>query len=281
MWEYFVQNIELWILAVFGVAAILMTLYYQIFVWRSNDRDFSVPVIVTFMLGFVGSFILPSHVPYPPFTWVQWLRENIPSSGCGGRGVCWQEVPYFFAFMLLGLAIGAVCLVILWGPWRLSPWGRQYLENSKAEEVARELELAREAEAARLAVAAQPFRRVDMEGIGEQDESGPIGFDPADRVRYCEHCGRFLKRDSPILGIEHCPTCDGPLSRRVLMRWFIAAFWGAAGALGFSLVFSFFVGDIDAIWFLSLFLWPFFTLFHALNKILPEFHGFGGGNGGG
>ena len=126
MWEYFVQNRDLWILSVFGVAAILTTLYSQIFVWRSNDRYFPVPVIVTFMLGLVGSFVLPRHVPYAPFTWVQWLHQNIPSD-CGRY--CWQrDFLYFPAVSLLSLVIFAVCLIILWGPWLLIAWRLHWIE---------------------------------------------------------------------------------------------------------------------------------------------------------
>ncbi len=155
MLEYFVQNKDLWILVVLGVPAILTTLYYQINVWRRNYENMSVPLTVIVPLALVSPFILPRHVPYPPFTWVQWLWENIPSD-CGADG-CWQEIPYAGAFLLMSVAISAVSLVILWGPWLLSPWRHQYLEKCKAEEAARK------AEAARLAVAAQPFRRGDTE----------------------------------------------------------------------------------------------------------------------
>ena len=103
MWEHFVQNKDLWILVVLGVPAILMNLYYQMFGWRRNDRDmYFTPLLVIFLLALVGSFILPRHVPYPPFTWVQWLWENIPSD-CGADG-CWQEIPYAGAFLLMSVA---------------------------------------------------------------------------------------------------------------------------------------------------------------------------------
>jgi len=164
MWEYFVQNKDLWILAPFGVAAILTTLYYQIFGWRRNDRSFDMSVLATFTLAVAGSVVLTwrlPYMPYPPFTWAQRLRENIPSD-CGSHG-CWQEVPYLLAFFLPILAIGAVWLVILWGPWWLIHWRRHYLEKRKAEEAARAAEVAREADAARLAVAAKPFRRGDTD----------------------------------------------------------------------------------------------------------------------
>ena len=118
MWEYFFQNKDLWILAVFGVAAILATLYYQIYGWRRNDRSFKVSLFATFILGIAGSLVLPHHVPYPPFTWVPLLRGNIPVD-CPTRG-CLQEHLYLLVTALVGVAIVVVCLVILWGPWWLS-----------------------------------------------------------------------------------------------------------------------------------------------------------------
>ena len=117
MWEYFVQNKDLWILAVIGVAAILTTLYYQIFEWRRNDRSLKVSLLATFTLAVAGTVVLPWHVPYPPFTWQEWSRENLPSN-C--REYCWQQDLYIVAFFLSVLVIGAVCVVILWCPWWLS-----------------------------------------------------------------------------------------------------------------------------------------------------------------
>ena len=117
MWEYFVQNKDLWVLAVFAAAAILTTLYYQIFEWRRNDRSLKESLLATFTLAVAGTVVLPWHVPYPPFTWQEWSRENLPSD-C--REYCWQQDLYIVAFFLSVLAIGAVCVVILWGPWWLS-----------------------------------------------------------------------------------------------------------------------------------------------------------------
>ncbi len=160
------------------------------------------------------------------------------------------------------------------------------------------------------------------DGNREQDETGPKDITPADRVRLahekleraptgtiesipvdrdgiCESCGRPLKPDSRILGIEHCPTCDGPFSRRVLMRWLMAAFWGAAWAFGLSVGFILknlfmdgYIPDIPGFWMFPLFWWPLITLGIALQKILPGgvysvggggrgFSGIGGSNGGG
>ena len=115
--------------------------------------------------------------------------------------------------------------------------------------------------------------------------AGTIESIPVDRDGICESCGRPLKPDSRILGIEHCPTCDGPFSRRVLMRWLMAAFWGAAWAFGLSVVVILkngYIPDIPGFWMFPLFLWALFTLGIALHKILPESHGggfFGGGGG--
>ena len=136
MLEYIVQNIGLWFLAVFGVAAILTTQYYQIFGRRrkewEKDRGLNESLIVTLILAVASSFILPRYVPYPPFTWLQRLAEYVPHD-CGSHG-CWQQVllqePVVF---LVGVVIFAVYLVILWGPWWLSRWCRQYLEKRKRQ----------------------------------------------------------------------------------------------------------------------------------------------------
>ena len=122
-----------------------------------------------------------------------------------------------------------------------------------------------------------------------QDKSGHEVFTPADTngpvpAKYgtCEHCGRPLEPDSRILGIDHCPTCDGPFSRRVLMRWRTCAFWGGAITIGFGLIFYFSEAewDIESSFFL-LGMWLVITLFVALKKILPGNPGYGGVNGGG
>ena len=146
------------------------------------------------------------------------------------------------------------------------------------------------------------------DGNREQDETGPKDITPADRVRLahekperaptgtiesipvdrdgiCESCGRPLKPDSRILGIEHCPTCDGPFSRRVLMRWLMAAFWGAAWAFGLSVFVILKIGyipDNAGFWMFPLFGWAYITFLIALEKILPGSHGggFSGGGGG-
>ncbi len=108
----------------------------------------------------------------------------------------------------------------------------------------------------------------------------------------CEHCGQPLEGDSPILGIVHCPNCDGPFSRRVLMRWLMAAFWGALFPLGLGFFAYFFwltpMQNGETILLgICIVMWLLMTLIVTLQKILPEnigFHGggdFGGGNGGG
>ena len=102
MWEYFVQNKDLWVLAVFAAAAILTTLYYQIFEWRRNDRSLKVSLLATFTLAVAGTVVLPWHVPYPPFTWQEWSRENLPSD-C--REYCWQQDLYIVAFLMLGIRV--------------------------------------------------------------------------------------------------------------------------------------------------------------------------------
>ena len=132
MFEYIAQNIGLRFLVVFGVGVILTTQYYQIFGRRRNDNGLGVSLLATFILGVASAAILPHHVPYPPFTWLQRLAEYVPHD-CGSHG-CWQQVllqePVVF---LVGVVIFAVYLVILWGPWWLSRWCRQYLEKRKRQ----------------------------------------------------------------------------------------------------------------------------------------------------
>ena len=106
----------------------------------------------------------------------------------------------------------------------------------------------------------------------------------------CEHCGKPLEGDSPILGIVNCPICDGPFSRSVLMHWLMAAFWGALFPLGLGFLVYFFMpmqnGETILLG-ICLVMWLLMTLIVGLQKILPNnigFHGggdFGGGNGGG
>ncbi len=103
------------------------------------------------------------------------------------------------------------------------------------------------------------------------------------KLAICEHCGRNLEPDSRILGIEHCPTCDGPFSRRVLMRWLMAALWGALLPLGLGFFFYFFMpmenGETILLG-ICLVVWLLMTLIVALQKILPR-SSYGGGNGAG
>ena len=111
----------------------------------------------------------------------------------------------------------------------------------------------------------------------EQGETGPIKITPAARRGDCEHCGRSLERSSRILGIkQYCPTCDGPFSRRVLMRWLRAAFWGAVVTLGLGLIFYFIEAERNIEtdpWVFYPVMWLVFTLIHALEKILPDLPG--------
>jgi hypothetical protein len=132
-----------------------------------------------------------------------------------------------------------------------------------------------------------------QEKSGHEVSTSPGTFGPV-HAKYgtCDYCGQPLEGDSPILGIVHCPICDGPFSRRVLMRWLMAAFWGALFPLGLGFFAYFFwltpMQNGETILLrICLVMWLLMTLIVALQKILPEnigFHGggdFGGGNGGG
>jgi hypothetical protein len=137
MWEYFAQNNELWMPAVFGVAAILSALYYQIFGWRWNGNSIDVSLLATILLAFAGSVVFPRHMPYPPFTWLQWFGENVPKH-CSGA--CLERDLLFFSTVLLtSVALFAVFQVILWGPWWLGTWRRR-LEKCQVEDAEREAE---------------------------------------------------------------------------------------------------------------------------------------------
>ena len=129
-----------------------------------------------------------------------------------------------------------------------------------------------------------PADRVRALGAKQgQDKSGHEVFTPADTygpvpVKHgtCEHCGRPLEPESRILAIEHCPTCDGPFSPRVLMRWRTCALWGAVMALPFGLLF--FLDPTGGhpetnTWVVFFVMWLVFTLIVALHKILPELYG--------
>jgi hypothetical protein len=136
--QSFTQNMELWILAGLGVAGVLSALHYQVFGWRRNSRSMDLSLLAILLLAVSGSFVLPYYLPYPPFTWLRWVAENVPSD-CSAA--CWErDLVFVSAAIATGLGIFGSMVVVLWGPWWLSPWSRLYRESSKMEEAARQAE---------------------------------------------------------------------------------------------------------------------------------------------
>jgi len=136
--QSFTQNMELWILAGLGVVGVVSGLHYQVFGWRRNSRGMDLSLLAIFLLAVSGSFVLPYYLPYPPFTWLRWVAENVPSE-CSAA--CWErDLVFVSSAIATGLGIFASMVVVLWGPWWLSPWSRQYRVNSKLEEAARQAE---------------------------------------------------------------------------------------------------------------------------------------------
>ena len=217
MWEYFVQNRDLWILAALSVPAIYINLWYQIVGWRRGTGDLT-PVAAIYVLALVGSFILQDHVPYPPFTWLQWLYEagagDCPPSGCRGQGM-----PHFLAVIFFSVPISAVTLLILWGPWLLSPWRRQYVEMCKAPP--------------------KPQRYfLKSPDCPSQYHIAP-NRDSTEYTKHgtCEKCGGPLR---PKYSDEwDCPACSATFRKRYGTRLLKAVSWGGVTALASFLFFSF------------------------------------------
>jgi hypothetical protein len=133
--QYFTQDIQLWVLAALGVTGVLSAVYYQILGWRWNSHSMDVSLLTLLLLAVTGCFVLPFYLPYPPFTWLQWVAENVPKE-CSAA--CWErELVFASAALTTGLAICGSLVLVFWGPWWLSPWSRQYREMSKLEESAR------------------------------------------------------------------------------------------------------------------------------------------------
>jgi MFS family permease len=132
------QNNELVILAGLGLAGLLSALYYQVLGWRWNSRSIDLSLLALLLLAVCGSFVLPSYLPYPPFTWLQWVAENVPkecSAGCTER-----DLVFVSAALATGLAIFAAIVAVLWGPWWLSPWSRKLRAKAVLEEQASQAE---------------------------------------------------------------------------------------------------------------------------------------------
>ncbi len=114
------QNMDFWIFAVSGAIAMLAALYLEIFHGPSGVEEEGIAggiatalYIAIFLMAFSGSMALQNRVPFPPFTWLRWLHERVPSD-C--RDGCIESIPYDFALMFLLVPVGLVCIAFVWGP---------------------------------------------------------------------------------------------------------------------------------------------------------------------